>query len=200
MRVYAYDENGLYTGSRELREDVLNGGYLPMAANETDITPPETGERQIARYQDGAWSVIPDHQGITYYDTTTQEQHTITEAGVEPESTWTEKTPPAERYYTYDATEDEWVFDLALYREQVIARLSNESFSRSEALFPDYKARNIERGVCTYEDPYTLANKVATDQACRAEYYRVKALIEAKQTREEIDAVVPVWPDMIAAG
>jgi hypothetical protein len=194
MRAYAYDEQGLYTGSRELREDVLNGGYLPMAANETADAPPDTSERQVARYLNGTWSVIPDHRGITYYDTATREQHTILEAGVEPESGWTDKEPPAELYYTYNDTSGAWVFDLALYREQVVRRLSDESFARSEAIFPEYKARNIERGVCTYDEPYTLANKVATDQACRAEFYRVKSLIEAAQTQEEIDAVIPVWP------
>ncbi len=141
--------------------------------------------------------MIPDHRGITYYDTATREQHTILKAGVKPESGWTDKEPPAELYYTYNDTSGAWVFDLALYREHVVRRLSSESFALSEAIFPDYKARNIERGVCTYDEPYTLANKVATDQACRAEFYRVKALIEAAQTREEIDAVIPAWPTKI---
>lgn len=197
MRAYAYDEQGLYTGSRELREDVLNGGYLPMAANETAEVPPEVGELQVARYLGGTWSVIPDHRGVTYYDTLTREQHTITEAGVEPESGWTDKEPPAESFYTYDEISEEWVFGLAIYRVLIISGLSTDSFARAELLFPEYKARNIEREVCTYDAPYTLANKIATDQACRTEYYRVKALIETAQTREEIDAVAPVWPTAI---
>ncbi len=199
MRAYAYDENGLYTGSRELREDVLNGGYLPMASNETADVPPETGGREIARYHNGTWSVIPDHRGITYYDTSTREQHTITDAGVEPESGWTDEEPPAELYYTYDDTSGAWIVDIALYREHIIARLSVESFSRSEALFPEYKARNIERGVCTYDTPYTLANKVATDQECRTEYYRVKALVEAAVDKDGVDGAVAQtsWPAAI---
>ena len=38
---------------------------------------------------------------------------------------------------------------------------------------------------------------VRTDQACRAEFYRVKALVEAANTREEIDAVAAACPAWI---
>lgn len=205
MKVYAWNESGLLIDSngRELREDVLNGGYLPHAENETPDVPLEQGPNQINRRvggQEGSWELIADCRGCVFYDKSTKAQHIIAEAGIEPDAGWTRKVPRQESYYVFSESENDWAFNLALYKTYQTGIMSNQSFSVAESLFPEYKARNIERGVCTYEDPYTLANKVATDQACRAEYYRVKALIEAKQTREEIDAVVPVWPDMIAAG
>lgn len=199
MKVYAWNESGLLIdiNGRELREDVLNGGFLPHAENETTDVPPAMLARQTCRRVGGSWSVIPDNRGVTYYDASTREPHTITEAGIEPEDSWTETKPPAEPCYTYNMETGTWVLDIAAYREIVIAHMSERSFAVSEQLFPEYKARNIERGVCTYEAPYTLENKIRTDQACRAEFYRVKALVEAAQTREEIDAVAAAWPAWI---
>lgn len=199
MKVYAWNESGLLIDSngRELREDVLNGGFLPHAENETTDVPPATLARQTCRRVDGSWSIIPDNRGVTYYDTSTREPHTIMEAGIEPEDSWTDVEPPDNVYYYYDEESRTWVLDLAAYREIVIAHMSERSFDVSEQLFPEYKARNIERGVCTYEAPYTLENKIRTDQACRAEFYRVKALIEAANTREEIDAINAQWPAWI---
>ena len=202
MKVYAWNESGLLIDSngRELREDVLNGGFLPHAENETTDVPPAMLARQTCRRVEGAWQIIPDYRGVTYYDTSTRESHTITEAGVEPEDSWTEVEPPPELCYTYDSEMGEWIFNLTMYRAMVVDRMSAESFAVSERIFPEYKARNIERGVCTYDAPYTLENKIRTDQACRAEFYRVKGLIEAAQTREEINAINAQWPaDIVGA-
>lgn len=61
------------------------------------------------------------------------------------------------------------------YRTQLVSRLSTESFSERAALIPDYRLNNLLLGVTDY--PYTLAQALATVEAFRTEYDRVKTLI-----------------------
>lgn len=205
MKVFAWDETTrllIDINGRELREDVLNGGFLPHADNETPDKPLEQGSNQINRRvggQEGSWELIADYRGCVFYDKSTKAQHVITEAGIEPDAGWTSKVPRQESYYIFSESEGDWVFDLALYKTYQTSIMSNQSFSVAESLFPEYKIRNIERNICSYEAPLTAENHRATSQACRNEFYRIKALIEVAVDKDDVDSAVAEanWPKAI---
>ncbi len=205
MIVYAWDvvTNLLIdTNGRELREDVMNGGFLPHADNETPDAPHEQGTNQVNRRvggQGGSWELIADYRGHVFYDKNSKAPYVITEAGIEPDANWTENAPRYESYYVFSYTENNWVLDLPLYKAYQVNLISEQSFSVAERLFPEYKIRNIERNICTYEDPFTAENHRETGQACRTEFYRVKALIELAIDKDGVDSAVAEanWPTAI---
>lgn len=91
--VYNYDpDTGEYLGLETAYESPMEPGVYLLPAHSTETAPPEAGEHQAAVYRNGAWTLVEDHRGEIWYDTTTQERHEIKVLGVVPE-TWTQVVP-----------------------------------------------------------------------------------------------------------
>lgn len=78
-----FNESGIYLGTTDADPDPRSpGGFMPPPFGATTKAPPQLGENQAAKFEGGAWSVIPDLRGVVYWlpDRT---RHVITEAGIE---------------------------------------------------------------------------------------------------------------------
>lgn len=129
MKAHAWDDNTLlYTGSRDLREDVLNGGYLPYGENETlDDLPVLKANQTLKRnITANRWEVIPDYRNKVFYDKTTKERLIITKAGVIPANNLTEKEPPIEPWYSFDETAKNWIADLSILKSVIKQKISSD--------------------------------------------------------------------------
>ncbi len=198
MKLYypADPETREYTGTPGTAEvcQLTGDSILPGNAS---WTLPVYGENECAVLRsDGTWEIVPDYRGV-WYDKTTGAETRITELRVMPGNNLTRKAPtgPFDRF---DEAAGDWIFDLARYRSARIDEVSATSFARRAELFPDYRRDNLIAGI-VYDEPYTLGNYRATVEAFRAEYYRLKAAIEAAATRAAVDSVVAgaQWPDEI---
>lgn len=68
MKVYGFDAaTGESTGVIDCDRDALGGGWL-QPWNSTSARPPDAGEKQVAVFANGEWSLVPDHRGETWYD------------------------------------------------------------------------------------------------------------------------------------
>lgn len=68
MLVYGFDAaTGEFTGTIMSDRDPLGGGYI-APWNATPLAPPGAGEQEAAVFADGAWALVPDHRGETWYD------------------------------------------------------------------------------------------------------------------------------------
>lgn len=75
------------------------------------LPPPETGKHEVAVLENSAWVVKPDYRGEVFFDTLTQERHEVSEIGIEPSPTWTEKAPFLNSVWNGN----EWKIDLGLW-------------------------------------------------------------------------------------
>ncbi|AWY99590.1 hypothetical protein RHODOSMS8_00030 [Rhodobiaceae bacterium] len=64
---------------------------VPAFATLTE--PPEADEHECPVYSEGAWSIVPDWRGHTYWHAD-RTKHTITELGIEPPAGALEEMPP----------------------------------------------------------------------------------------------------------
>lgn len=193
---YPAGTNREYTGTPKVAEvcQLTGDPILPGAAS---WTLPVYGENECAVLRsDGTWEIVPDYRGV-WYDKITGAETRVTDLRVIPGNNLTRKAPtcPFDRF---DEAAGDWIFDIARYRSARIDEVSATSFARRGELFPDYRRDNLIAGI-VYDEPYTLENYRATVEAFRAEYYRLKAAIEAAATRAAVDSVVAgaQWPDEI---
>lgn len=207
MRVYGWNEEGLLidVNGRELREDPLNGGYLPMRDNESGDPLPTLKKNQTLKREggpSGRWVVVDDYRGQTYYDKTTGEIQLINETGKKPSTGWTDKPRP-DQFHIFDANTKDWKFDLALYKQLMIERVSQMSFYKRALIFPDYKFNNLLAGLAYPGTSFTLGNYKATVQAFRDVFYITKSQIEGCEAKEDVDAIMTSiegsWPGEIVS-
>lgn len=91
--VFSYDPySGEYLGETLAHRSPRGEGYL-MPAFSAAEAPPATGEREVAVYRDGAWSVVPDWRGHIYWLADGSE-HEIKELGEEPPVDALAEPPP----------------------------------------------------------------------------------------------------------
>jgi hypothetical protein len=64
MKVYHYDLNGLYQGESDANPSPLEPGKWLVPAYATLDKPPTPGAGQIAKFQNGAWSLVEDPNAI----------------------------------------------------------------------------------------------------------------------------------------
>lgn len=94
-----------YLGSSDYTPPVGVG----IPARSTDIEPPEFGQNQIPVFINGAWSVVSDFRGMTFYKTATRQPVVISELG-DVQSDLTQLVPSTE----FDVwTDGAWVTDTA---------------------------------------------------------------------------------------
>jgi len=187
MKAHSWDKDTLlYVGSRDLREDVLNGGYLPLKDLETTDDLPKTKANQAIQRKNGKWVLIPDFRSGEYWDKTTREKKSLTEAGIKPPSSWTEKRPTSP-FEIFDDSTGEWKFSVDLYKQQALQLLSSLCFAKRNEIFPDYKVVNILSGIEYHDSDYTLKNYKLTASRFREIYYSLKQEIENATVKEDID-------------
>lgn len=137
MRVYQYDKEGLYVGSRvapidpvatanDERGDVV---YFPLP-NATSIVPPSVGENEIAKFEEGvggdSWVVLPDYRGETVYSVENGSPLLVVDVGEIPFG-YTLQKP--ELYQVYQ--DGEWVDDFA---EMIAVKLAESERAFSDAM------------------------------------------------------------------
>jgi hypothetical protein len=218
MIAYSFNtDTGEYIGYRELRKNPLNPDeYLARNEdNETLTAPPAPGEHETVVWDGKAWSVVADYRGKEYWDIKTKERHQISELGVKPEESWTDKSPVSElgvkpeeswtdkspeQLTTWDGSE--WVFDADTYREMMIQRVSSECFSRREQQFPQYKLQNLllwqQLGQKSeYTDQFTIAGYAKLVEAYRQLYYETEKALGKGTDKDSIDKIYKsiVWPE-----
>lgn len=69
MDIWHYhDKTGALISAGKARRDPLTpGGYL-VPAFATTVAPPEAEAGKVAVFADGAWTLVPDHRGETWWD------------------------------------------------------------------------------------------------------------------------------------
>jgi len=79
---YLFDAaTGEYKGIYEAQESPLEPGVYISPVNSTGVAPPALSANQAAVFANGAWSVVPDYRGQTWYDQTTGAAAGITALG-----------------------------------------------------------------------------------------------------------------------
>lgn len=79
--VYLHDDKGIFTGEYAAQESPLEAGVFIEPESSTDIAPPTLAANEAAVFTGGAWSIVPDFRGATWFDQVTGEPVEITEAG-----------------------------------------------------------------------------------------------------------------------
>lgn len=62
-----YDRDGVYTASTALDLDVRDGSHMPPPFGATLQEPPTLSANQTAVFAGGAWTVVADWRGFTYW-------------------------------------------------------------------------------------------------------------------------------------
>lgn len=98
MKGYSYDEStGEFRAEITLRESPLEPGTYLLPAFAALTPPPVVGAQQAAVWRNGAWALVPDHRGETYWAGRGQPVR-ITELEALPDPAWfTEEPPVSER-------------------------------------------------------------------------------------------------------
>lgn len=97
-RYYSYSpDTGEYAGSAFARESPLEPGVYMFPALTTQIAPPPGGALQVACFDEeaGAWSLVPDHRGSTWFSIATGHAMRVNEIGDPRDHGLTDLQPPA---------------------------------------------------------------------------------------------------------
>lgn len=82
MQIYPLDAVGVWLGvAIEARPDPLTKGVFLVPANCAPSAPPQIGPNQAAQYINGAWQIVPDFRGATYW-LADRSKASITDVGV----------------------------------------------------------------------------------------------------------------------
>lgn len=81
MKIYNYDENGVYLGQTAARKSPLETDVFLIPARATDVAPPEAEDGYARVWNGSQWQQIEDHRGEVVYDSQTGEDVTIETIG-----------------------------------------------------------------------------------------------------------------------
>lgn len=216
--VYTWDDAGVYSGPLLLDEsyaDPLDNAVLNAPRNSTPVWPPDVGKREAARINGDfrTWSVVPDWRGFSYWRAD-RTQVTIRDLGVVPEEGWLEQDPGPgideakvakhavlregyEAAIEADVTYTSMAGVTQVYQADQAFSVANLSqmilaFQASQAV-PDgfyWVARDNTKVPFTYGDLLGLAQAIgASGFAAYAHWQDCKALVDAAETVEEVEAV-----------
>ena len=143
--VYLYDPTtGVFTDFYNAQLSPLDesGTYLCPVCS-TDIAPPVAQINQAVVFADGAWSVVPDFRGQTWFDSSTGDPVVITAIGQPASNLVQSYTPPAP--------------SLATLQAQATAQINATA---DQAL----RAALIAKGIITQDDIDTHTDLLVTTQ------------------------------------
>ena len=92
--LYHFDAlTGELSGTTPARANPKQEGAWLLPAFATFTAPPEVAEHEAAVYAEGAWTIVPDWRGYTYW-LADRSKHKITELGEAPPPEALEECPP----------------------------------------------------------------------------------------------------------
>ncbi len=112
MKVYYYDENGIYTGPGLAPPSPLEPGRFLIPAKAALVEPPEAGPGQSPVWNGVAWELKPDFRGQTGYNIQTGQEVKIKNIGPWPADLSPEPKPGAA--YAWDSENAQWRYSLEL--------------------------------------------------------------------------------------
>jgi hypothetical protein len=92
MKIYNYDENGIYLGETQARQSPLETDVFLIPARATETAPPEEQDGFVRVWNGTLWQQVEDHRGDTVYDEQTGAALTIETIG--PIEAGYNTTPP----------------------------------------------------------------------------------------------------------
>lgn len=143
MKIYSYSPiTGEYLRSLDARKSPLDDSFL-IPAHTTIHSPPDFDENEVAVFGGDTWILKPDYRNKIYYDTVTRACYEITEIGVKPDATWTDKDPVA--YSSWNG--NEWEVDLSIWLDTVVRAQRDEKLLACDyTMMPDYPIDQNKRG------------------------------------------------------
>lgn len=118
---------GVFDGVYEAQESPLEPGEFLIPVASTVQQPPEVAERQVAVFRNGAWSVVADFRGVTYW--LAGVATTIEEIDVSPPPGSTpDKTPPS----------------LAAFKDELVARV-DDTIGAIYSRFTRFETEYVQR-------------------------------------------------------
>jgi len=153
--IHHYDEQGLYIHQSEARMSPRGEDKAPLVPrNATLLEPPITGEHEIAKFEDGYWTMAPDYRGYRYW-TPDDGEVKILEVGVNPPD---DAIPMAESDRLTQDKNGIWRRrsegdDLDEYKRDKINELKlhcdleTESYFDCDALGTDHKYSGVKRNI-----------------------------------------------------
>ncbi len=191
MDIYHYDPvNGEYKGTGQADECPLKKGDWIIPAFATTTAPPEIADHQAAVFSNGAWRIVPDYRGTTWWhqDGT---GYTITWLGVAPAPEDSDTPPPP----TLEEIRTAKLASLAAYRWQretagitvggVVIKTDRESQSLLNGALKLFDLDPVLGGIdWKGENRWVLVNKATLEAVGLA----VGAHVQACFTREKVHA------------
>ncbi|WP_052265423.1 hypothetical protein [Ruegeria sp. ANG-R] len=84
MKIYEYDQQGVFLGERAARRDPRNPERWVIPGNTTTDPLPEPEEGKWPKRENDAWTMVEDHRGETYWRADRSE-HVVTDLGPLPD-------------------------------------------------------------------------------------------------------------------
>ena len=98
MKIYRYDETGVFTREDNARKSPLESHVFLIPAKATTIAPPEIDEGYVPVFNGDEWERAEDHRGETVYHSETGATMVMKTAGpLPPEYTVQPVTPPLDK-------------------------------------------------------------------------------------------------------
>lgn len=94
MRIFQTDASGIWNGvAATARPDPMVDGRFLIPAGCVTVEPPQLGPFQAAQYVNGAWQVLTDYRGTSYW-LPDGSKHTIVDVGQAPPDNALNAPPP----------------------------------------------------------------------------------------------------------
>ena len=151
ITAYSFDMTYVYCGSFQYHWATGTG----LAANSTNIQPPETSAGFTPVFVDGDWEIQQDHRGKVVYSTTDQSEIKVDYVGNIKEG-FTE-SKPASIFDTWNGSD--WIDprseeEKLAYKRSQYPKLTRYQFMRG-LLEMGFKSSDIEAQILLIEDEYT---------------------------------------------
>lgn len=200
MKIYHYDENGLYVGTSDAELDpaewqINNQKVYIVPAGATEIKPPKTNKNQIAKFEGNNWVVYPDYRG-QYIVNSEMNTNMVADIGELPDGyiliTEAQYNKIVEDKFYYIVSDGSLIRNPNYEADKQKAereRIGMLSLTKREVFLALYAAKGITPDIvrASITDPAAL---IEFDYA--TEYYRGNPLIDAigmqlGYTQEDLD-------------
>jgi len=153
--LYHYNEQGLYIHKSEARMSPRGEENTPLVPrNATLLEPPKTKTHEIAKFEDGYWTMLPDYRGYRYW-TPDEGETGILEVGINPPD---DEIPMAESDRLIQNEYGTWrrrseADDLSEYRRNKISELKLRCDLETQADFDcsalgtDHKYSGVKQSI-----------------------------------------------------
>lgn len=147
---------------KEAKKNPLENEKYLLPAGATFVPPPETGENEIAVFENDSWVTKEDFRGTILYDKETKEEYKISNIGDTKEllsEKYTNKKPDHFDSIYFDLeywndSEEKWEFDFKKLKARVLENLDSETSnkigqlknneSKAKTLFLEWVANGSE--------------------------------------------------------